>query len=305
MVKLVRVLPVALCLLPLSLAAAPPFRQPGPESERSVYIVQLEGAPLARLHTGREASPHKLDLSSLESLRASEQLRLRQDEALAAIGAALRREAEPLHRYSVAFNGLAVELTEEEAAALAKVPGVKQVQPGRRYRISSDAGPAWTGAPGIWNGTATGGLPGTQGEGIIIGVIDTGISLGHPSFADIGGDGYDHINPRGAGNYVGWCSPSNPDYDPSLACNDKLIGAWSWADAGGDPRDDNGHGTHTAGIAAGNHLSITLPGTSFTRLISGVAPHANGHGGRRRPGRDRRSGCAQPVRGGLRLLPLA
>lgn len=269
MAQLVRALAVALCLLPIPLAA---------ESAKSIYLVQLEGAPLARTAaaSASDEGPRQLDFDSVESLRASERLRLRQDEVLAAIGTAMGREVEPLHRYSVAFNGVALELTDQEAADLARVPGVKQVQPGRRYRISSDAGPAWTGAPGIWNGTTTGGLPGTKGEGIIIGIIDTGISLAHPSFADVGGDGYNHTNPRGAGNYLGWCSPSNPDYDPSLACNDKLIGAWSFSlyDTE-DPRDDIGHGTHTAGIAAGNHLTVTLPGTSLTRQISGVAPHAN------------------------------
>lgn len=276
MVKLARVLAAALCLIPLSLPAeAAPVPESGPASARSVYIVQLAGAPVARLRTGRETGPHKLDLSSVESLRAQEQLRVRQEDALAAIGGVLGREARPLQRYSVAFNGLALELTGEEAAALARVPGVRRVQPGVRYRISSDAGPSWIGASGIWHGTTTGGLPGTQGEGVIIGVIDTGISLGHPSFADVGGDGYDHVNPLGAGNYVGWCNPSHPDYDPSLACNDKLIGVWSHPDAGDDPRDDDGHGSHTASIAAGNWRTITLPGTILTRLISGVAPHAN------------------------------
>ena len=67
----------------------------------------------------------------------------------------------------------------------------------------------------MWNGTGTGGLPGTQGEGIVIGIINTGIKLAHPSFADTGGDGYNHANPRGAGNYVGWCKPGNPIYDPA------------------------------------------------------------------------------------------
>ena len=277
MVKLVRVLAAALCLLPLSLPAeaVPPVPESGPKSARSVYIVQLEGAPVARLHTGSEADPPRLDLPSVESLRALERLRVQQEEALAAIGGTLGRETRALQRYSIAFNGLALELTGEEAVALARVPGVRRVQPSARYHISSDAGPAWIGAPGIWNGTTTGGLPGTQGEGMIIGVIDTGISLGHPSFADVGGDGYNHVNPRGAGNYVGWCSPSSPDYDPSLACNDKLIGVWSHPDVDGDPRDDNGHGSHTASIAAGNWRTITLPGTTLTRLISGVAPHAN------------------------------
>ena len=275
MVKLVRVLCVALCLIPLSAAAAPvPQRA---DVKKSVYIVQLAGAPLARsAAAGASAeSRHKLDLESVESLRSLERLRVQEEETLAAIAGVLGRDVEPLQSYSIAFHGVALDLTEKEAAALAGVPGVQRVQPSHRYHISSDVSPALTGAPGVWNGTTTGGLPGTKGEGVVIGVIDTGISLGHPSFADVGGDGYNHVNPRGSGNYVGWCSPSNSNYDPTLACNDKVIGVWSYAYAGSNPRDDNGHGTHTASIAAGNQVTASLPGTSLTRQISGVAPHAN------------------------------
>ncbi len=70
-------------------------------------------------------------------------------------------------------------------------------------QIDTDAGPVWIGAQGIWDGTATGDE--SKGEGLIIGMIDTGINGDHPSFADIGGDGYNHTNPFGAGNYLGWC----------------------------------------------------------------------------------------------------
>ncbi len=275
MVKLVRALAAVLCLVPVSLAAAP--AAPRPKSETALYIVQLAGAPLARSATSSApaGSRPRLDLDSVESLRSLERLRLAQDETLAAIGGALHREVAPLYRYSIAFNGLVFELTEKEAAAVAQVPGVVRARLSRRYHIASDVSPALTGAPGIWNGTTTGGLPGTRGEGMVVGVIDTGIFLGHASFADVGGDGYNHVNPRGAGNYVGWCNPSNPHYDLSLECNDKVIGVWSFPDSGANPHDDNGHGTHTASIAAGNQVMAALAGTSLTRQISGVAPHAN------------------------------
>lgn len=254
----------ALVLVSFPLAAA----EPDPKA-KAVYIVRLQEAPLVQT-----AGPGKLDLTAADSRRSLDRLQAVQEEALASFGRALGRAVEPLARYAVAFDGLAVELTAEEAYALAEIPGVATVQRSASFRIASDAGPAWTGAPAIWDGSGTGGLPGTQGEGIVIGVIDTGITLGHASFADIGGDGYNHVNPRGSGSYAGWCNPANPNYDASLPCNDKLIGVWSWPDSGGNPRDDQGHGTHTAGIAAGNHVSASLA-AGLTRAISGVAPHAN------------------------------
>lgn len=200
-----------------------------------------------------------------------------QEQTLGAIGTALGRPAAPIHRYSRAFQGLALELSATEAGAVSALPGVARVHRSQEFRPLSDAGPSWIGAPGIWNGSKTGGLPGTQGEGIVIGILDTGINMDHPSFADVGGDGYDHLNPRGSGNYVGWCRPSHPKYSPSRPCNDKLIGVWSWPEAGDNPEDDRGHGSLVASVAAGNHATarVFYSGGGLVRPISGVAPHAN------------------------------
>lgn len=114
---------------------------------------------------------------------------------------------------------------------------------------------------------------GTMGEGIIIGVIDTGINSGHPSFAAVGGDGYSHTNPYGSGNYVGYCV-ANPGF-----CNNKLIGAWAFHPDSTNPQDTNGHGSHTAGTAGGNFLLnpvLYAPTATYTfTAASGVAPHAN------------------------------
>lgn len=278
-----------LVLLPPGMAGAQPGPVPHTEegAARGMYLVQLDEPPLARYRGGipgmGATNPHargrkKLEVDSRDSLGYLEHLRARQERTLDAIGRQLGREVSPVRRYNLAFHGLALELTEKEAAQVARIPGVRNVQPDRRLRPASDAGPAWTGAPQIWDGSGTGGLPGTKGEGIVIGVLDTGIDLSHPSFADVGGDGYNHVNPRGTGNYVGWCSPSNPDYDPTLPCNDKLIGVWSYLDSGDNPRDSDGHGTHVASIAAGNHIAsaqIPAPGGAVSRPISGVAPHAN------------------------------
>ena len=238
---------------------------------REVYIVELAGPPLA-LSQPRARGERKLDPGSEKSRRYVEHLRQGQSEALAAVRASVGREVAALRQYTRAFNGMALELSKEEADRISRLPGVRRVQPEVKLRLQSDAGPAWVGAPGIWDGTQTGGLPGTKGEGVVIGIVDSGINMDHPSFADIGGDGYNHTNPRGAGNYVGWCNPSESKYDPALVCNDKLIGVWSfgWSTT---PEDAQGHGTQLASVAAGNVVNV--PVTGLMRTISGVAPHAN------------------------------
>ncbi len=141
-------------------------------------------------------------------------------------------------------------------------------------------------------GEVRGNITGYKGEGIVVGVLDSGINTTHPSFAEIGGDGYEHLNPLGQGNYKGACdpanlpqaSPSNPSgYNPALECNNKLIGAWTFTrtfEVGSpigepSPNDDDSHGTHTASTTAGNVVkNLMLNGVAFPQ-ISGVAPHAN------------------------------
>ncbi len=127
---------------------------------------------------------------------------------------------------------------------------------------------------------------GTLGEGVIVGVIDTGVDPFNPSFAATGDDGYTHINPRGDGNYVGVCDPNNTEpaagvvaYDPTFPCNAKLIGAWGYTASDPSPRDLDGHGSHTASTSAGNIVKnpvVNTPtGAFLVEMISGVAPHAN------------------------------
>ena len=114
---------------------------------------------------------------------------------------------------------------------------------------------------------------GSRGEGIIVGIIDTGINSAHPAFAAVSGDGYAHTNPYGSGNYVGYCV-ANPSF-----CNDKLIGAWALHTSSTNPEDTNGHGSHVAGTAAGNWLPgpvLIAPTNSYPfAAASGVAPRAN------------------------------
>lgn len=149
--------------------------------------------------------------------------------------------------------------------------------------VQPSSGAAWIGAQKIWTGEGTGGLPGTMGEGIVVGIIDSGITPLSPSFAAVGGDGYVHANPRG--KFFGVCDPDNGAlYNPNFPCNDKLIGAWSFVsddfnDSVGNPVDFNGHGTHVAATAAGNvvpdAMLHTNAGFNLTLPLSGVAPHAN------------------------------
>ena len=273
--------------------ASPPAKEGiGKEDAKALYLVRLKDAPVASYRGGvnglaptslEVTGAEKLDVRSPEAVSYKAYLADRHDVLEGEINQSLGRSVKVSYEYFYANNGMAVWLTPAEAEEVRKLPNVAYVKRDVVRQLHTDAGPTWVGAPSVWSG---GVLPPTQGEGVVVGVIDTGINPSNPSFAETGPlDAYLHTNPKA--QYFGVCDPTNiapppgvSPYDPTFPCNDKLIGAWGYTDvSGGDPIDDDGHGSHTASTAAGNHLEITVPAPALTgglmATISGVAPHAN------------------------------
>lgn len=188
----------------------------------------------------------------------------------------LSTEIELDRSFTHALNAVSLLLTATEADAVREDARVAAVMADGRSQLQSNSAED-TGAPGVWNGTALTSADGTRGEGILIGIIDSGIDFDNPSFSAVGPiDGFEHTNPFGEGEYLGLCDSSSPSFDPSLPCNSKLVGAYDFtSDTTINDAGFADHGTSVAGIAAGNLVEVNIPGTTTTTQISGVAPHAN------------------------------
>ncbi len=267
----------------LALISPPAVRPQATSSEvRSpeIYLIRFEEPPLSRYRgdvpglrgtSTASTGERKLNPRHPASRDYLDYLNRKQTRRLALIKRVLRRPPAVVFRYRVIANALALRLRPREAARIARLRGIRSVGPDSHLHLATDAGPAWIGAPAVWDGSATGGLPGTRGEGVVIGILDTGINIGHPSFSDTPADGHVFTNPFGPGNFIGWCNLEPRRFERAWECNDKLIGVWDFVDAispeNDGPLDGYFHGSHTASIAAGNVLEWPA--------VSGVAPHAN------------------------------
>lgn len=174
---------------------------------------------------------------------------------LAAISQHLGREVTAAYEYDILFHGIAIEGVDAAAAAkIAALPGVAAVEPLPDYALDTERGPVFIGADTLWSGlNAPAGAEGFRGEGLVIGVIDSGVNTTHPSFAD------DTDPSCGFG-------PARP----KLTAKDCL---GSSDCTGANPVDTNGHGSHVASTAAGSP-HVAGGGVLAGRDITGVAPCA-------------------------------
>ena len=234
------VLAAAGLALPLAGASARPAAPPrGPLVE---LVALLDGKPLA-------TEPGEANRLALER----EQSRVEAGIRRAVPGVRVR------WRYQVVLNGLAVVAPADAARRIAAVPGVREVQASVRYHRSLYRSPEVIGAPQVWGPTLT-----SAGEGMKIGVLDDGVDRTHPFFSS-----------------AGFAAPAGFPKGNQAYTTGKVIVArsfppaganWAYAKLPFDPVESE-HGTHVAGIAAGDH-DTTAPGPAGAVKVSGIAPRA-------------------------------
>ena len=238
------------------------------------YIVQMAADPVATYDGG--------------VADYAEYLESRHDAVLTRAG------GRKLYDYAYSFNGFAAKLTRDEALAVTNAPGVVSVTKDRLYKVDTSSTPSFLGldAPGgLWDqlGGPTGGERHRgAGENIVIADIDSGIWPSSRSFTDRDGRGKLTYGPLHG--FRGSCDSArtvgDDSWDANL-CNRKLVAARHFDSGwGGDegvaeqmpweflsPRDYNGHGTHTASTAGGNHGVVPTNAESLGP-IGGIAPRA-------------------------------
>ncbi len=222
-----------LSLAPATSAGAPAaFGAEGggePAGDRRV-IVELDDAPLVTALPSAMRAGGTAARSGSQVYAARDRL---QDAQAEVVEAARSGGLEVVARRSLTdlINGISATVATKDIDELRALPGVRAVHLDQQLRASTDTSVPLIGAPEVWETEDPQGNP-ARGTGSTVAVIDTGVDYTNDSLGGAFGPGH------------------------------KVVAGHDYVNGDNDPKDDNGHGTHVAGIIAGNGP------------ITGVAPDA-------------------------------
>ena len=194
------------------------------------------------------AAGRKIEMQSDEARQYETRLQSEQkdfESAAASVSTAIRVRAE-LRKLA---NAVVIEAPAQAIGLISSLPAVRKMELSKTYHTVLDKSVPLIGAPAVWN---MAGGSASAGKGVKIAILDTGIDISNPLFAD-----------------AGFTAPAGfPIGDPSQV-NNKVIVAKAFLPSDSSAADQNGHGTNVAGIAAGDFNTETPLGP-----VSGVAPGA-------------------------------
>ncbi|WP_308282908.1 S8 family serine peptidase [Pseudonocardia nigra] len=243
--------------------AAPAAAAPPAPGEPATVFVELDGP--SAVQEFRAQRDEGIDRARRAAREARSRIDSLADELLARFRGA--EGTNELFRTTNAVPGVALRATPATVRELAAQPGVRSVRRITPARPTNASAVQLGRAVDAWQQT------GRLGEGVRIGIVDTGIDYTH---ADFGGPGtaaaYEAVDPTRV--------------DPQLFPNEKVVGGVDLAgddyDADSDeksrtvpqpdpnPLDCQGHGTHVAGTAAG--YGVTADGEAFRGDYANLTP---------------------------------
>ncbi|KAL4592837.1 hypothetical protein LXL04_005843 [Taraxacum kok-saghyz] len=165
-------------------------------------------------------------------------------------------EPQMVHAYRNVLTGFAAKLTVNQVKEMEEKDGIVSIRPQTVLSLHTTHTPNFLGLHqnlGFWRGS-------NYGKGIIVGVLDSGITPNHPSFNDTG------VDPPPT-KWKGKCEVSG--------CNNKLIGVRNFVSRSSSPLDQEGHGTHTSSTAAGNFVDGATALGNDNGTAVGIAPLAH------------------------------
>lgn len=262
--------------LPMSLAD---FDLPGlAENQRVDVMIELMDSPTVRVYA--DAQLDRLSKARAVGLAKAQlgRVQLAQDQVMSALrGDSI--DAKVVFSLQRVYNGIAANVDSSHLARILALPGVKAVHPLARHEPTNSTSIPFLGAPGVWEDL------GFDGDGVKIGVIDSGIDYMHSNFG----------GPGDTATYAANDTTILDGFFPTA----KVVGGWDFVgddyNAGDpannipfpdpDPMDCNGHGSHVSGSASG--LGVNADGTTFAgpydssipfgdlRIGPGAAPGAD------------------------------
>jgi subtilisin family serine protease len=247
-------------------------------------VIELTGLPTAQTFAAPRGSG-----PAIQAAQAAQAQLARVNQSQQALLAPLANlGASVLYRTQRVYNGIAARVDAARLSQIAALPGIKALHPLITKQLDRNSSVPLIGAPELWSGAGTG--VSLTGKGITIAIIDTGVDYLHKDFGGPGTEAAYALNDTTAitetpplfptPKVIGGYDFVGDDYNP----NDDVT-ANDVARPDPDPMDCNGHGSHVAGIAAGQ--GVTADGETYTgpynpdiyastafRIGPGVAPEA-------------------------------
>lgn len=236
-------------LLPMTAAVAAPSDDP-------IHVAPRDASPAAS-YTHATTGRWFVEMASEPVVAGGDQHQISSEQdAFVEEAADAGVPAEVTSEFSELFNGVVVEAADTTAAVYEQLPSVVAVYPVFEMDAPEpeDVSPQLTSAVAMTGADIAQSELGFTGEGVKVGIIDTGVDYDHPDLGGTGDDTFPTDRVPYGYDFVGDsfnASSDSPTYDPVPT-----------PDA--DPDDCHGHGTHVAGIVgASGELTGVAPDVTF------------------------------------------